>query len=150
MNVTVMSLPSRSIVALAALSPLPVPGRVAGGVLVVAACLWRPPLVPDGVARLTILDVGQGLSVVIETRGHTLVYDAGPSFRTGSDTGQLVVVPFLRSRGIRTVDRVVVSHDDAFLTRLGIDRWLELTEDGLAEVAGPGTEGIPPTDEEVV
>ncbi len=45
---------------------------------------------------------------------------------------------------------VVVSHDDAFLTRLGIDRWLELTEDGLAEVAGPGTEGIPPTDEEVV
>ncbi len=98
--------------ALAALSPLPVPGRVAGGVLVVAACLWRPPLVPDGVARLTILDVGQGLSVVIETRGHTLVYDAGPSFRTGSDTGQLVVVPFLRSRGIRTVDRVVVSHDD--------------------------------------
>ena len=67
---------------------------------------------PDGVARVTILDVGQGLSVVIETRGHTLVYDAGPSFRTGSDTGQLVVVPFLRSRGIRTVDRVVVSHDD--------------------------------------
>ncbi|MGB7738392.1 MAG: DNA internalization-related competence protein ComEC/Rec2 [Steroidobacteraceae bacterium] len=97
---------------LAALSPLPIPGRVAGGVLIATACLWRPALVPDGVARVTILDVGQGLSVVIETRGHTLVYDAGPSFRTGSDTGQLVVVPYLRSRGIRTVDRVVVSHDD--------------------------------------
>ena len=98
--------------ALAALSPVPVPGRVAGGVLVATACLWRPVLVPDGAARLTILDVGQGLSVVVETRGHTLVYDAGPSFRTGSDTGQLVVVPFLRARGIRQVDRVVVSHDD--------------------------------------
>ena len=97
---------------LAALSPLPIPGRIAGGVLIATACLWRPALVPDGVARVTILDVGQGLAVVIETRGHTLVYDAGPSFRTGSDTGQLVVVPFLRSRGIRTVDRVVVSHDD--------------------------------------
>ncbi len=97
---------------LAALSPLPVPGRTAGGVLIAAACLWRPALVPEGVARVTILDVGQGLSVVIETRRHTLVYDAGPSFRTGSDTGQLVVVPFLKSRGIRAVDRVVVSHDD--------------------------------------
>jgi len=98
--------------ALAALSPLPILGRIAGGVLIAAACLWRPALVPDGAARVTILDVGQGLSVVVETRGHTLVYDAGPSFRTGSDTGQLVVVPFLRARGIRTVDRVVVSHDD--------------------------------------
>jgi competence protein ComEC len=97
---------------LAALAPLPAPGRFAGGALIAAACLWRPAPVPDGAARITILDVGQGLSVVIETRGHTLVYDAGPSFRTGSDTGQLVVVPFLRSRGIRTVDRVVVSHDD--------------------------------------
>ena len=97
---------------LAALSPLPIVGRIAGGVLIATACLWRPAPVPDGAARITILDVGQGLSVVVETRGHTLVYDAGPSFRTGSDTGQLVVVPFLKSRGIRTVDRVVVSHDD--------------------------------------
>jgi competence protein ComEC len=97
---------------LAVLSPLPIPGRVAGGMLVATACLWRPAILPDGAARITILDVGQGLSVVVETRGHTLVYDAGPSFRTGSDTGQLVVVPFLRSRGIRRVDRVVVSHDD--------------------------------------
>ncbi|MEY2920526.1 MAG: hypothetical protein RL261_1831 [Pseudomonadota bacterium] len=97
---------------LAALSPLPLAGRIAGGALIAAACLWRPAPVPDGAARITILDVGQGLSVVVETRGHTLVYDAGPSFRTGSDTGQLVVVPYLKSRGIRTVDRVVVSHDD--------------------------------------
>jgi len=98
--------------ALAALSPLPRLGRVTGGVLVAAACLWRPALVPEGAARVTILDVGQGLSVVVETRGHTLVYDTGPAFRTGSDTGQLVVVPFLRARGIRNLDRVVVSHDD--------------------------------------
>ncbi len=97
---------------LVALSPLPILGRIAGGVLIATACLWRPALVADGAARITILDVGQGLSVVVETRSHTLVYDAGPSFRTGSDTGQLVVAPFLKSRGIRQVDRVVVSHDD--------------------------------------
>ena len=97
---------------LAALSPLPRAGRAAGFAIVVTACLWRPPPVADGAARVTILDVGQGLSVVVETRRYSLVYDAGPSFRTGSDTGQLVVVPFLRAHGIRTLDHLVVSHDD--------------------------------------
>jgi competence protein ComEC len=96
----------------AAISPLPCPGRIAGVALAVTACVWRPPLVSHGAARVTVLDVGQGLAVVVETRHHTLVYDAGPSFRTGSDTGQLVVVPFLKSRGLRSVDRVVVTHDD--------------------------------------
>jgi competence protein ComEC len=97
---------------LAALSPLPRAGRAAGLAIVVTACLWRPPPLADGAARVTILDVGQGLSVVVETRRYALVYDAGPSFRTGSDTGQLVVVPYLRARGIRTLDHLVVSHDD--------------------------------------
>jgi competence protein ComEC len=96
----------------AALAPLPWRGRAAGLVLVVAACLWRPSPVDHGVARVTVLDVGQGLAVAVETARHALVYDAGPSFRTGSDTGQLVVVPFLRHRGLRSLDRLVVSHDD--------------------------------------
>jgi len=45
---------------------------------------------------------------------------------------------------------VVVSHDDAFLAQLGIDRWLELTEEGLVEVTGPEGDGIHPTAGEVV
>jgi competence protein ComEC len=96
----------------AVLAPLPWSGRLAGGVLMIAACAWRPPPLPHGAARFTVLDVGQGLSVVVETRRHSLVFDAGPSFRTGSDTGQLVVEPYLRSRGLRALDMLVVSHDD--------------------------------------
>ncbi|HEX6572264.1 MAG TPA: DNA internalization-related competence protein ComEC/Rec2 [Steroidobacteraceae bacterium] len=98
--------------AAAALAPLPVAGRMAGAGLVLAACLWRPAALPTGEATLTVLDVGQGLAVVVETRNHVLVYDAGPSFRSGSDTGQLVVLPYLRHRGVRAVDVVAVSHDD--------------------------------------
>jgi len=97
---------------LAAIAPLPFPGRTAGVVMILTACLWRPAPVPAGAARVSVLDVGQGLAVVVETRRHTLVYDAGPSFRTGSDTGQLVIAPFLRERGIRQLDMLVVSHDD--------------------------------------
>ncbi len=98
--------------AAAALAPLPAPGRVAGLLLVLAACLWRPATPDIGAARLTMLDVGQGLAAVIETRHHVLVYDAGPAFRSGSDTGAMVVAPYLRHRGLRRVDLLVVSHDD--------------------------------------
>jgi competence protein ComEC len=96
----------------AALSPLPDRGRVAGVLLVCAACAWRPLPLDQGTARLTVLDVGQGLATVVETRSHVLVFDAGPSFRSGTDAGQLVVAPYLQARGIRTVDVLVASHDD--------------------------------------
>jgi competence protein ComEC len=96
----------------AVLAPLPRSGRAAGVALVVTACLWRPQSLEPGVARVTVLDVGQGLAVTVETSRHALLYDAGPSFRTGSDTGQLVVVPYLRQRGLRALDLLVVSHDD--------------------------------------
>ena len=96
----------------AALAPLPRPGRAAGAVLVLAACLSRPTPLPPATARVTVLDVGQGLAVVAETRRHALVYDAGPSFRRGNDTGRIVVVPYLQHRGIRALDVLAVSHDD--------------------------------------
>lgn len=98
--------------AAAALAPLPAPGRVAGGLLVVAACLWRPVPLDVGAVRFTMLDVGQGLAAVVETRAHVLVYDTGPSFRSGSDAGAMAVEPFLRHQALRRVDRLVASHDD--------------------------------------
>lgn len=98
--------------AAAALAPLPAPGRLAGAVLVLVACLWRPAPPAPGALRFTMLDVGQGLAAVLETRHHVLVYDSGPAFRSGSDAGAMVVEPFLRSRGRRRVDVLVASHDD--------------------------------------
>lgn len=96
----------------AALSPLPRHGRLAGLVLVCAACAWRPPAVAEGAVRLTVLDVGQGLATVVATRSHLLVFDTGPSFRSGTDAGMLVLVPYLRYMGVRHVDVLAVSHDD--------------------------------------
>ena len=98
--------------AAAALAPLPAPGRLAGFALVLAACLWRPSPPEPGAARFAMLDVGQGLAAVIETRRHVLVYDSGPAFRSGSDAGATAVEPYLRHRGLRRVDMLVASHDD--------------------------------------
>lgn len=87
--------------------------RCAGAVLCVPAFLWRPEALAAGAFRMTTLDVGQGLAVVMQTRNHVLLYDTGPVFQSGRDTGELVVLPYLHSQGIRQLDVLVASHGDA-------------------------------------
>jgi competence protein ComEC len=49
---------------------------------------------------------------VVRTRGHTLVYDTGPAFAGGFDTGSAVVLPYLREVGVGRIDTLVLSHAD--------------------------------------
>ncbi|MGZ8095198.1 MAG: DNA internalization-related competence protein ComEC/Rec2 [Methylosarcina sp.] len=65
-----------------------------------------------GEIRLTLLDVGQGLAVAVQTTNHWLIYDAGARFSEESDMGQSVVLPYLRFRGVSKIDRLIVSHGD--------------------------------------
>jgi competence protein ComEC len=82
-----------------------------------SACLLPLFLAPrtelaEGELRLTVLDVGQGLAVVARTRNHSLLYDAGPAFASGADSGNRIIVPYLRAAGVERLDVMVVSHDD--------------------------------------
>ncbi len=61
---------------------------------------------------LTVLDVGQGLSVVITSGRKTLVYDVGARFSENFDAGSGVVAPFLRSKNIKDIETIVISHGD--------------------------------------
>ncbi|WP_025772468.1 DNA internalization-related competence protein ComEC/Rec2 [Thioalkalivibrio sp. HK1] len=70
----------------------------------------RPDAIRQGEWRLTMLDVGHGLSVVVETARHVLVYDTGSG---RPDATARALVPYLRWRGHRAVDRVVLSHGDS-------------------------------------
>ena len=65
----------------------------------------------EGEWRLTALDVGQGLALIVETDAHVLVYDTGPAFGDYS-AGATIVAQTLRYFGHRRVDRVVISHGD--------------------------------------
>jgi len=68
---------------------------------------------PDkGEMWLSLLDVGQGLAVVVQTRNHVLVYDTGPRFSDSFDTGEAVVAPFLRHQGLAKIDKLMVTHSD--------------------------------------
>jgi competence protein ComEC len=69
-------------------------------------------LPPHGAARAVVLDVGHGLAVLVETRSHRLLFDAGPTARSGFDTGEEIVLPALAAGGRRGLDLLVVSHAD--------------------------------------
>ena len=65
-----------------------------------------------GEVEFTLLDVGQGLAGVVQTRSHVLVFDTGPKFSSSFDTGAAVVLPFLRQKNIKNIDILIVSHKD--------------------------------------
>ncbi|MGZ2745350.1 DNA internalization-related competence protein ComEC/Rec2 [Burkholderia stagnalis] len=71
-----------------------------------------PDRPPEGGFRLTVLDVGQGESVLVETARRTLLFDAGPG-QESTHAGERIVVPFLRARGLHALDTLVLSHADA-------------------------------------
>jgi competence protein ComEC len=88
------------------------PTRLAGVLLCLPVLLHRIPGPVVGNFELAILDVGQGLAVVVRTHEHVLLYDAGPAFPSGRDAGELAVLPYLRSLGVRRLDALIVSHGD--------------------------------------
>ena len=75
--------------------------------------LWPPmPRPAEGRFELLAADIGQGTAVLVRTRGHLLVYDAGPAYGPDSDAGQRVLLPLLRARGEHRIDTLVLSHRD--------------------------------------
>ncbi|OFZ85857.1 MAG: DNA internalization-related competence protein ComEC/Rec2 [Betaproteobacteria bacterium RBG_16_64_18] len=94
------------------LLPRGFPARWAGALLLIPMASVMPPLLAHGAAALTVFEVGQGLSVLVRTRSHALLYDAGPAWSPEADSGNRVILPALRAQGVRALDALVVSHDD--------------------------------------
>jgi competence protein ComEC len=99
--------------AIVALAPMPWHVRTAATLVVAAMLAGRAERPRHGEAWVTVLDVGQGLAVAVETRSSIVLYDTGPRYRGGGSAGESVVVPYLRHRGWRRVDVMVVSHGDS-------------------------------------
>ena len=86
--------------------------RLLAAVLLAGIAMGSGEKVETDAFRLTAVDVGQGLAVIVETAEHVLVFDTGPRWRGGGTAARVSVVPLLRAHGIRSIDRLVVSHDD--------------------------------------
>lgn len=66
----------------------------------------------QGFWQLHVIDVGQGLAVLLQHDRQALLYDAGPRYGSHSATASQVL-PYLRHQGIKQLDYLVLSHDDS-------------------------------------
>lgn len=93
--------------------------------------LPRAKPVNAGELAVHVFDVGQGLSVLLRTKAHSLLYDTGAAFEGGLDLAESQVLPALAALGLERLDALVLSHGDndhaggaaSILTRLQVDRW---------------------------
>lgn len=85
-----------------------------GGMLLLIGAGWMqlPDRPAPGTLRLWVWDVGQGQSVLIQTSRQNWLYDAGPAWPGGFDSGEQLVAPALRALGISQLEGLIVSHGD--------------------------------------
>ncbi|KTC50555.1 competence protein ComEC, partial [Pseudomonas fluorescens ABAC62] len=94
------------------LLPKGVPLRLLGWPMLLLAVFPPREPVPHGQVEVVQLDVGQGQALILRTRHHALLYDAGP--RSGAfDLGARVVLPALKKLGVGSLDMMLLSHADA-------------------------------------
>ena len=94
------------------MSPRGFPAKWLGIIGLFPLLLFNTAQPKQGEFWFTLLDVGQGLAVVVQTKQHTLVYDTGPKFSDSFNTGTAVVLPFIQGQGINKIDALVISHAD--------------------------------------
>ncbi|CRN00090.1 ComEC family competence protein [Pseudomonas sp. 34 E 7] len=125
--------------ALLLLLPKGVPFRLLGWPMLLLAVFPPRESVPHGQVGVVQLDVGQGQALILRTRNHALLYDAGP--RSGAvDLGARVVLPSLKKLGVQRLDMLLLSHADADHAggAAAIARGLT-----IGRVVGGETEGLP-------
>lgn len=94
------------------IAPRGMPVRWIGLIFLLPTAFVHNTKLKQGEVTMTLLDVGQGLSAVVETAQHTLVFDTGVKYSNSYNMGDVVIVPFLESKGIDIIDLLVISHGD--------------------------------------
>jgi len=94
------------------LMPRGLPGRWFGLLFLMPLLFPITTNLKSGEFKFSLLDVGQGLSAVIQTRQNTLVYDAGAKFSEHFNIGDAVIKPYLREKGITQLSMLMISHGD--------------------------------------
>ncbi|MBD2859070.1 DNA internalization-related competence protein ComEC/Rec2 [Spongiibacter sp. KMU-158] len=100
------------LVAFILLLPRGMPGRWLMPPLLLLLLFWPSREIKKERFEVTVLDVGQGLSVLVKTQYHALLYDVGPDFDSGFNSFDGIIWPYLRKAGVDDLDAVVLSHGD--------------------------------------
>ena len=94
------------------LAPRGVPARALGLFLFLPLLAPSREIIEQGAFETIFIDVGQGLSVLVRTRNHALLYDAGARYPSEFDLGKAAVLPTLHAVGVTALDRIMISHGD--------------------------------------
>lgn len=94
----------------AALLLTPLRLRWAGLLLLAPAILYQPAMMDD--FKVTLLDVGQGQSAIIDLPAERWVYDTGPAFGSDFAVANLTLIPTLKHRPDLPLSTLIVSHSD--------------------------------------
>lgn len=94
------------------LAPRQIPGRWLGLLGFLPIWIIPPAKPPPGAFWLTLMDVGQGLAITVQTAHHFLIYDTGAHVPSGFDTGRDIISPYLITLGIPQIDLLMISHGD--------------------------------------
>ena len=94
------------------LAPVGVPYRYLSFLLFLPLFATTQDKPAEGTIKLTVLDVGQALAIVVQTQQHTLIYDTGSKYSEDSNSGKTVILPFLRHEAIQSIDKLMISHGD--------------------------------------
>ena len=78
----------------------------------ILAFIWSQDEYHKNEVEIALLDVGQGLSMVVQAKDYVLVYDTGPAYQSGFNAAEAVLIPYLRHRGISHIDTLIISHAD--------------------------------------
>jgi len=95
------------------IAPRGFPTRFVGLFFFTPLLFFKTQALEFGALNMHVLDVGQGLAVVIQTQHHTLIFDTGPPMGKHDDAATRVILPFLQAENIKKVDALVVSHGDS-------------------------------------
>ncbi len=83
-------------------------GCVVFGLCLCLGASWLEPLTDS--SRMTVLDVGQGQSIILQSEGKTYLVDCGGSY---DDTAADLAAQKLLSQGIARLDGLILTHFDA-------------------------------------
>ena len=85
--------------------------------LMLPLMVWPHDRPGEGELRVLFFDVGQGSAVFVQSAEFSMLYDSGPAWsldarKDGRNAGFQSILPALRSRGIESIDWLVLSHAD--------------------------------------
>jgi competence protein ComEC len=105
----------------------------------------RDSLAP-GSLIVTVMDVGQGLAVLVRSGDAVILYDTGAGDLKGPNMAGSVLLPYLQQLGIQRLDLLVISHNDRDHASgiYTLHQQLEIAQTWFGEEAAEGIPGQSP------